>query len=70
MPRKPKVGTAYPADRYASPEERIIEVSHKLGGCLISVRPVNGRLVIEIYQADDTVEVRTGEPRGELRRRT
>jgi hypothetical protein len=70
MSRKPKVGTAYPADRYAAPEERIMEVSHELGGCLISVRPVNDRLLIEIYRADDTIDVRGPGGRQEAQRAT
>lgn len=58
MSFKPRVGTAYPADRYARPAERIMEVSHANGGCLISIEPQSdGRLKIEIYLADDTVYV-------------
>lgn len=38
-------------------EERILTVSSRTGGCLISIRDDDGRLRIEVYRADDTVDV-------------
>lgn len=48
--------------RSKAADERIIEVSSKNGGCLISFRLVEGHLIIEPYRMDDTVRVVGVEP--------
>jgi len=45
------------AQKYAAPNERIIEFSSEFGGGLISFRDVDGRLVVSIYRHDSTVIV-------------
>jgi hypothetical protein len=40
-----------------SAEERTLTVSSPGGGCLVSIRDDDGRLRIEVYRADDTVDV-------------
>jgi hypothetical protein len=57
--RKPKVDTAPVASRYAMDHERIIEFSSAAGGGLISFRILDGRLRVEAYRTDDTVDVIT-----------
>jgi hypothetical protein len=54
---KARVNTSPVAGRYEATDEKIIEVSHELGGLLISFRPVDGRLIVDCYRADPTVTV-------------
>jgi hypothetical protein len=49
---------------HVNTSERIVEVSSPSGGCLIALREHNGRLIIEVYQADPTVTVRVAKNRG------
>jgi hypothetical protein len=59
-----KVNTRPVASDYAAPGERIVEYSSLMGGGgLISFREVEGRLVVELYRHDKTVEIRVGESR-------
>lgn len=37
--------------------EKIINLGSEVGGCLVSVKISDGRLRIEVYRADDTVDV-------------
>jgi hypothetical protein len=37
--------------------DRTITIGSQVGGCLISVMVRDGRLRIEVYRADDTVDV-------------
>ncbi|MEU2032807.1 hypothetical protein [Nocardia amamiensis] len=68
---RPKVIIDCVASRYQGPDERIVEISHACAGGLISIRATgSGRLVIDLYRLDDTVEVhipasanRTSRPR-------
>lgn len=55
--KRPKVHVTPPAQHHALPDERIIIVSSDGGGCLMSMRVIDGRLRIEVYRADDTVDV-------------
>lgn len=56
---RPRVIIDCVASRYQGPDERIVEISHACGGALISIRATgSGRLVIDSYRLDDTVEVR------------
>jgi hypothetical protein len=59
---KPKVITNPVANQYASKDERIIEYSSDGGGGLIAFRVVEGRLIIDLYRHDNTVEIRVGKP--------
>ena len=52
-----KINTSPVAGQYASPRERIVEVSSPGGGCLISFTERGGELVIGVYRADPTVRV-------------
>lgn len=60
--KRPKVITRNPADQFAMSGERIVEVSSDAGGCLISLRQVEGHLIIEVYRADSTVIVHRPSP--------
>lgn len=55
--KKPSVNVRPVADRYSLDGERVIEVSSNVGGCLISIHEVAGKLRINVYRADDTVYV-------------
>ena len=58
---KPKVTVNCVASRYAGPDERIIEFSHKQGGGLISFYPTeDGGLLVNLYHLDPSVMVVTG----------
>jgi hypothetical protein len=57
---KPKINRKCVAASYESPSEAIVEVTHELGGCLISVRPQGDRLIIDVYRADDSIIVLAG----------
>lgn len=46
--------------RYAN--EKIINYSSPAGGGLISFQVIDGKLVVELYRHDGTVEIRVGEP--------
>ncbi|MBO0881219.1 MAG: hypothetical protein J2P17_12900 [Mycobacterium sp.] len=52
---KARVNTSPVAANYARADERIIEVSHPLGGCLISISPQRGVLSVHVYRADPNV---------------
>jgi hypothetical protein len=58
---KPTVKTKCVAAEYAAPNERIIEIHDHATkkGCLVSIRVVQGDLVIEVYRGDDGVIVRS-----------
>ena len=58
---KPRVNIRCVANQYAGPSERIVEFGGENGaGGLISLRNMpDGKLVVELYRCDDTVEVRT-----------
>jgi hypothetical protein len=51
------------ANHYAGDRERIVEFSSPDGGGLISFWRNNGRLRVDIYRCDDTVDVVA--PKGE-----
>lgn len=57
--KKPSV-TRGPADRYAGPSERIMEILFPSGnGCLLSLRTLaDGTDMIEVYCADESIRVR------------
>ena len=57
---KPKVKLNCVASKYAGPTERIIEFSSKSGGGLIAFREHDGKLTVDVYHQDATVEVRVG----------
>lgn len=61
---KPKVNTNPVANNYSAPNERIIEYSSKSGGGLIAFREVDGRLIVELYRHDATVDVSVGPAEG------
>lgn len=52
------------AQGYAARGEKIIEYSSPSGGGLISFREVDGRVLVDLYRHDDTVDVRVGAPNG------
>lgn len=52
-----KVTTNCVANNYAADNERIIEFSSPEGGGLISFRRRDGRLVVDVYRTDATVDV-------------
>ena len=57
--RKPSVDTNPVANKYArNSNERIIEFSSGAGGGLIAFREIDGKLIVEVYSEDSTVEVR------------
>lgn len=56
-PEAPRVDTRPLAQHYANAGERIIALSSDGGGCLMSLRVVDGCLRIEVYRADGTVSV-------------
>lgn len=55
--KRPTVNTRCVADAYTRSPERIAEFSSEVGGGLVSFRVVNGRLRVEVYRCDDTVDV-------------
>lgn len=58
MKKKPRVILKCVADQYAFPGERIIEFSHPSGGGLISFfAKDDGRLQVDLYRQDPTVDV-------------
>lgn len=60
--RKPSVNTNPVANKYTGPHERIIEVSSAYGGCLIGLRLMqDGRLLVDVYREDPTVNVLHGQ---------
>jgi hypothetical protein len=62
---KPKVNTNPVANNYSAPNERIIEYSSKSGGGLIALRETDdGRLTVDLYRHDDTVDIRVGPAEG------
>jgi hypothetical protein len=54
---RPRVILDCVADHYTRGEDRIVEFTSEAGGGLISLRVVNGRLKVEVYRTDDTVDV-------------
>ena len=54
--RKPSVKRG-PASCYERDGERIVEISHQVGGCLMSVRVIGDSIRIELYRIDDRVSV-------------
>lgn len=57
------LNTRQVANVYAGPEERILEFSSPNGGGLIAFRlHQDGRLLVDVYRQDATVEVRVGKP--------
>ena len=62
--KRPKVLTRCVANRYAAPNERIVEFTSKNGGGLISFATLlDGRLAVDVYRCDPTVVVRIGTKR-------
>ncbi len=59
---KPKVTLRCPANAYAGPNERIIEYSADGQGGLISFVIGNGKLTVQLYRHDATVEIRVSKP--------
>jgi hypothetical protein len=58
---KPRIITNCVASRYAAPNERIVEFADDAGnGGLISIRTVDGRLIMDVYRQGPCVEVRVG----------
>lgn len=58
-PRKPRVITDCVANRYARPDERIIEIADAHGnGALLAVSASAAGLLLEIYNAGPRVAVR------------
>jgi hypothetical protein len=57
---KPSVNTKCVANTHSGPDERIVEVfdSKLQKGCLISVRRLGDRLIVEVYRGDKGVLVR------------
>jgi hypothetical protein len=58
--RRIRINTRPAAAHYVSADERIVEYSSPSGGGLISFREVAGRLVVDLYLHDSTVEIRAG----------
>jgi hypothetical protein len=58
-PVAPKINPNPGANRYTLPGERIAEISLGMEGCLLSAREYEGHLRVEIYRADDTVQIIT-----------
>ncbi|MGE0545064.1 MAG: hypothetical protein AB7R89_33320 [Dehalococcoidia bacterium] len=58
MPRRRPSITRGPADHFASPGERIAEITFSNGaGCLISLRDNDGKPVISLYRLDKGITV-------------
>lgn len=55
MAEMPNINMRPVASKHARPAEGIIEVSHPLGGCLISISPHRGNLSIHGYQTEPNV---------------
>lgn len=55
--KKPKVITKCVADHYSGDAEKIIEISHANGGCLICLTASEDKLFVHVYRQDKTVEV-------------
>jgi hypothetical protein len=56
--KKPKVNTSCIANRYASENERIIEITTENLGCLISIRKNDaGALIVQLYRLDPGIRV-------------
>lgn len=55
--KRPAVLLRCVADQYAGAGERIIEVSSRNGGALISLQETQGELHISVYRADKTVQL-------------
>ena len=62
---KPKVITKCVANAHSAANERIIEFSSKSGGGLIAFTEWDGRLIVDVYRCDATVEVRVGKSEGD-----
>lgn len=58
---KPAVLTKCVANYYAAPNERIIEVSSRSGGCLARLWERDGMLHIHLYGLDPNVKVTVGD---------
>lgn len=59
--KRPRVTTNCVASRYTQKNERIIEFSSDNGGGLISFLATDdGRLLVDVYNQDSSVEVRVG----------
>lgn len=57
MGRQPKIIASPTAQHGARAGVKIIGVSSDVGGCLVHLEVIDGRLRIEVYRADDTVDV-------------
>lgn len=57
--RKPKIDARPPANHYAESGQRIAEISSDAGGCLLSLQVRDGRLHVEPFRIDSTVDVIT-----------
>lgn len=56
---RPRVNTRCLASRYQDKDEKIVEISDATSGCLLSIRRLNGLLVVRVYRCDDDVRVST-----------
>jgi hypothetical protein len=57
---KPRVTTRCVANQYTGPNERTVEFSSRAGGGLIALRDTSdGRLLVNVYRTDSTVDVTT-----------
>ena len=54
---KPRIDTMCAAGAYTRINERIVEFYSDVGGGLISLRVHDGRLRVEVYRCDETVDV-------------
>lgn len=57
---KPTVNTNPVANRYAGRDELIVEYSSNAGGGVINMRVIDGRLSVDLYGHDSTVDIRVG----------
>ena len=57
MTTRPRVTHRPVGSHYASPGETSIEISSEKGGCLVSLRYVGERLLVDVHRCDDSVIV-------------
>jgi hypothetical protein len=61
--KRPSVTLSCVADLYTTGRRRIVEFSSESGGGLISFWEFNGRLRVEVYRVDETVDVIAPRPK-------
>lgn len=59
--KKPSVNLSPVAEHYSADDERIVELSSEVGGGLMLLKVVNGRLTVLLYRLDETVDVTVSE---------